>query len=305
MLFTLANMERMKGVVAVFIGAISFGILSTFVKKAYAAGYSLAEVTGIQAFLGMLFLWFLYFLSQLSGSKKKYTKQTKIWKLIVAGFSTGTVSILYYKCVGLVSASIAIVLLMQYIWISALLNFLVYKQAPSKREYVGIGIILIATLLATGVFQASFRDVNLWGIAFGLLAALAYAIFIIVNGKVGNDYPPLLKSAYMITGACLLIAVLLQPIRIVQLPFDTNMYQFGLLLSIFGTVLPPLLFAYGMPKTGISLGSILSAVELPVAVAMSFYVLQENVSSLQWAGVLLILVTVVWLNRFKTQSLKQ
>jgi drug/metabolite transporter (DMT)-like permease len=51
-----------------------------------------------------------------------------------------------------------------------------------------------------------------------------------------------------------------------------------------------------MPKIGTSLGSILSAVELPVAVLMSFFVLQETVTVLQWTGVAAILGVVVWTN---------
>ncbi|HAU55105.1 MAG TPA: EamA family transporter, partial [Sphingobacterium sp.] len=41
-------MEKLKGALAVFLGASSFGILSTFVKKAYGKGLTLGEVTGIQ-----------------------------------------------------------------------------------------------------------------------------------------------------------------------------------------------------------------------------------------------------------------
>ncbi|TJZ61402.1 DMT family transporter [Sphingobacterium olei] len=290
-------MERIKGAIAVFLGAASFGILSTFVKQAYANSFSLGEVTGVQAFFGMLFLWILYLIIRLfPGKTRSYPKTTNYWKIIFAGFSTGLVSILYYRCVALVPASIAIVLLMQYIWVSALINLIVFKQKTSQKEGIGIIIILFATLFATGVFQDTVAEIDAIGVIYGLLAASAYAIFIIVNGKVGNDYPPIQKSALMVTGAFILIVITLQPVSLLRSTIDTSIVEYGLLLAFFGTVLPPVLFAYGMPKTGVSLGSILSAVELPVAVGMSFYVLHEPVSALQWAGVLAILGIVVWIN---------
>src|SRR5690606_7806452 len=152
-------------------------------------------------------------------------------------------------------------------------------------------------LLATGVFEATIQTINPLGILYGMLAAIAYAIFIIVNGKVGNDYPPVQKSALMITGACILVFTVLQPVSLILLEINNRIIYYGLLLSLFGTVLPPLLFAYGMPKIGISLGSILSAVELPVAVVMSYTILSEAVSLLQWTGVIGILAVVVWTNR--------
>ncbi|GAA4517174.1 DMT family transporter [Sphingobacterium thermophilum] len=290
-------MKKFKGALAVFFGAASFGILSTFVKKSYAAGFSLGEVTGIQALLGMLLLWVMYFLtSAKKSSSQRFSRTTPSWKIIVAGFSTGIVSIIYYKCVQLVPASIAIVLLMQFIWMSALINYIVYKQKPSTRQALGIIAILFATVFATGAMESSFSDLSLLGICFGLLAALAYSIFIIVNGKVGNDYPPVQKSALMVTGAAILIFTTLQPFSLFDPETDMLIYQYGLLLAVFGTVLPPFLFAYGMPKIDIALGSILSAVELPVAVAMSYFVLHEKVSGIQWAGVAMILGIVVWIN---------
>ncbi|MBE8719245.1 EamA family transporter [Sphingobacterium pedocola] len=290
-------MEQIKGAIAVFLGAASFGILSTFVKKAYANGFSLGEVTGVQAFFGMLFLWILYLITRLfSTEHKPYPKRTKYWKIIFAGFSTGVVSIFYYKCVSLAPASIAIVLLMQYIWISALINLVVFKQKTNRKEGIGIVFILLATLFATGVFQDTVADIDIIGVLYGLSAAVAYAIFIIVNSKVGNDYPPIQKSAYMVTGAFILITITLQPVSSLQSSLNASIVKYGLLLAFFGTVLPPVLFAYGMPKTGVSLGSILSAVELPVAVGMSFYVLHEQVTALQWAGVFAILGIVVWIN---------
>lgn len=297
-------MKNLQGALAVFIGAASFGVLSTFVKKAYSAGFSLGEVTGVQALLGMLILWIIFLLMKITKvNLDKYPRKTASWKIMLAGISTGVVSVLYYKCVQLVPASIAIVLLMQFIWISALVNYILFKHKPSKKQRVGIILILIATLFATGALESNIHEISTLGIVYGLLAALAYSIFIIVNGKVGNDYPPVQKSALMVTGACILIFILLQPISLVQVTIDPQIYTYGILLAVFGTVLPPFLFAYGMPKIDIALGSILSAVELPVAVAMSYFVLHENVSILQWFGVAFILSVVVWINYKKNSKL--
>ncbi|MFD2968357.1 EamA family transporter [Sphingobacterium bambusae] len=291
-------MEKIKGIIAVFVGAASFGILSTFVKKAYAKGFTLGEVTGVQALFGMILLWATLLLLYVGYRKyfKRYARKSSRWMILISGISTGAVSLLYYKCVQLVPASLAIVLLMQYIWIGQLIEFLVFKERPTRRNIVGIFVILLATVLATGLLEQDFHTLDMMGIFYGMLAASAYAIFIIVNGRVGNDHPPLQKSAFMVSGACLFIFILLQPFSLFHTDTLLEIGPYGLLLSVFGTVLPPVMFAYGMPKIGISLGSILSSVELPVAVCMSYFVLHETVSMLQFAGVVCILVVVVVLN---------
>jgi len=66
-----------------------------------------------------------------------------------------------------------------------------------------------------------------------------------------------------------------------------------LLLGLFGVFIPPFLFAYGMPHIGSTLGSILGAAELPVAVLCSMFVLNEYVSFIQWMGVLMIILAIV------------
>ncbi|WP_437922017.1 EamA family transporter [Sphingobacterium sp. LRF_L2] len=291
-------MGRFKAIIAVFLGAASFGILSTFVKKAYEQGFSLGEVTAVQAFFGMIMLWItILFLRIFKRSYfSKYTSKTPRWTIILSGISTGAVSVLYYKCVQLVPASLAIVLLMQYIWIGQLIEVIFFKEKPSKKNMIGIFVILLATVAATGLLEHEMKSIDSIGICYGLLAATAYALFIIVNGRVGNDHPPLQKSAFMITGACIFVFLLFQPFSLFELGTLKNLFSYGLLLSLFGTVLPPVLFAYGMPKIGVALGSILSAVELPVAVCMSFFVLHEVVTPLQFIGVGCILATVVFLN---------
>ncbi|UIR56509.1 DMT family transporter [Sphingobacterium sp. SRCM116780] len=292
-------MEKLKGAIAVFVGASSFGVLSTFVKQAYAQDYyTLGQVTGVQVIFGMIILWMVYWLIQLLNptANQSYTKKSNKWKILISGISTGLVSIIYYKCVQLVPASLAIVLLMQYIWIGTLIEFIVFKNKPSSRQLIGIVIVLIGTLLATDLIEQGIDKLNWTGIAYGLLAATAYASFLIVNGRIGNDYPPIQKSALMVTGSCIMICCIFPPTFLISGVLGNSIWHFGFILSLFGTVIPPLLFAYGIPKIGYSLSGILSSAELPVAICMSYFILREVVNPIQWTGVLLILATVVWLN---------
>ncbi|SFG65706.1 EamA family transporter [Pedobacter insulae] len=292
----------LKGVILVLVGACSFGILSTFVKLAYADGYSLSDVTGTQAFFGAILLWSCYFV-QIKIGKKKSPKSATHWlKLIAAGLFTGLVSMFYYQCVKLVPASLAIILLMQFVWISILLELFIYKKKPSKLQLIAIAIILFGTVLASGFLTSNANQINLEGLFFGMLAALCYAIFLLLNGKLGNDYPPLKKSALMITGACILIFVLLPPTFLVNGALTGSLLKWGIILAVFGTFIPPLCFASGIPKAGLTLSSILSSVELPVAIMVSSLVLKEEVGLIRWVGVTTILGALVIPNLENTKK---
>lgn len=285
----------LKGILLVFFGACSFGILSTFVKLAYHDGYTLGDVTGAQAFFGAVILWVLFFFqSRTSSYKAKEIKLiTPWWKMVLAGTCTGLVSIFYYQCVKLVPNSVAIILLMQFIWMSILLEFFIYKKKPTGLQFLAILLVLGGTVLASGMVETSISSLSLKGIGFGLLAAISYAGFLMLSGKIGNEYPALQKSALMITGACILIFILFPPVFLYNGSLSGSLLKWGLIIAVFGTVIPPLFYAEGVPKIGTALSSILSAAELPVAVMMAGFVLQEQVSFLRWLGVCVILSAMV------------
>ncbi|HYK76793.1 MAG TPA: DMT family transporter, partial [Daejeonella sp.] len=279
------------------LGACSFGILSTFVKIAYQDGFTPGDVTGSQAFFGMVILWPIYLLqkNKIASSKNKQRSQTATswWKLVLAGTSTGLVSIFYYQCVQLIPASIAIILLMQFTWISMLLEALFFKQKPTPLHYLAVILVLIGTILASGLLNVQVQHLDVKGLCLGLLAAFCYAVFLMINGRVGNDLPPIKKSALMLTGACTLIFIIFPPVFLFNGALMNGLFKWAIILSIFGTVIPPIFFATGIPKIGVALTAIVSSVELPVAVSMSYFVLTEDVDVKQWIGIIIILSAIV------------
>src|SRR5690606_26415297 len=98
---------------------------------------------------------------------------------------------------------------------------------------------------------------------------------------------------------CFLIFIVFPPTFFFNGVLMGGLWKWGLILSLFGTVIPPLFFSVGIPKIGVTLSSIISSAELPVAVAMSYLILGEHVSGLQWIGVFIILSAIVISNLFR------
>ncbi|MER2997051.1 EamA family transporter [Pontibacter populi] len=285
-----------RGIAFVLCGACSFGILSTFVKLAYNEGFTLGDVTGTQVFFGLIILWVIVLLRRLFDGQGNSASLKEALQLIAMGTSTGLVSIFYYKCVQTVPASIAILLLMQFTWMSLLLDSIVKRQFPTLLQIGTVFLVLLGTCFAGNLFSGSFQDISLSGIGFGLLAALSYTFFLMVNGAAGNALHPSTKSALLLTGACILVFSIFPPVFLVNGALLNGLFKWGIILAVFGTVLPPLFFSYGIPRIGLGLSAILSSAELPVAVLMSSIVLQEQVIAVQWFGVLLILAAIVLSN---------
>lgn len=306
-----------KGVIFVALGASIFGMLATFVKLSYKDGYTTSEVTTAQFILGLLGLMILNVI-QTKTSKKELTTPTgkEIKILMLAGTSLGCTSLFYYLCVQYINVSIAIVLLMQSVWFSVVVESLISKKFPNARKVVATIIVLVGTLLATNLINLEVK-LDWRGLFWGLMAAASFTATMFTSNTLVTHIPVLRKSLVMLSGGAVIVFIFLffaqiGPLHFEALksfylnftentqhirPFDFSiLYTYGFILALFGTIIPPTLFNLGFPRTGLGLGSIISSLELPVSVTMAFILLGEKVVLIQWLGILLILLAIVLMN---------
>lgn len=273
----------------VFLGGCCYGILSTFVKLAYSNGFIINEVVGSQFLFGVLFIWLIALFV-----KEKRIQIKHVFTLLVCGTTMGMTGLFYYQSLQYIDASIAIILLFQFTWIGILLDTVFNKVKLDRVKVIAVCILLFGSILASGLIGAHEATYSLTGTLWGLLAAVSFATFIFISGRVATSVHPIVKSAVMSTGGALFILLLFPPAFIINGALLEGLWIYGGLLGLFGVVFPPLLFNIGMPKVGSGLGTILSASELPTAVLMSLFVLQEAVAIVQWLGVIIILFGIMY-----------
>ncbi|MCD5325070.1 MULTISPECIES: EamA family transporter [Pontibacillus] len=287
----------LRYMLAVFIGSCSYGVLSTIVKLAYQAGAKTSVVTVGQFLIGWFILFVCYFFSR---RKEKISYQDK-GKLMLAGIPTGLVGVFYYLALVKVEASLGIILLFQFVWIGIVLDYLFFKRTPDKGKAMSVMILFVGTLMASGIIHGGLIGADLIGIVYGLLAAVSFSLFIFTNASILPALPPVQRSYYMVTGSTLAVLVIFLPSLMNLNGGDSllSLGTYGIMLGLFGVVIPPFLFAYGMPKIGATLGSILGSAELPVAVGLSMFVLGERVTVIQWIGVVIIFIGIIFPNLYK------
>ncbi|HEU4790210.1 MAG TPA: DMT family transporter [Flavobacterium sp.] len=294
--------NTLKGVFLVGFGATSYGMLATFVKMAYDEGYTTAEVTISQFILGitgiLIINWF-----QKAKSENDVIKATKknIFQLMFAGTSMGLTSVFYYLAVKYIPVSIAIILLMQTVWIGLLLEMLLEKKIPSTQKIVAALVVLIGTLLATNIFKNEIQ-MDWRGLVMGMLAACSFTTTMFTANRVALGISSAQRSLYMLFGGAIIVFAFAIATQTTAFHYGIFL-KWGIILSLFGTIIPPMLMNAGFPLTGIGLGSIVSALELPVSVLMAYFLLHENVVLLQWIGILLIILAIIIMNiNFKKEQ---
>jgi drug/metabolite transporter (DMT)-like permease len=291
----MSNNNIVKGVFLVGLGATSYGMLATFVKLAYQEGFTTAEVTSSQFIYGIIGI-LLINIFQKQQAKTSVIKASKrnIFQLMLAGTSLGMTSVFYYLCVKYLNVSIAIILLMQSVWIGVLLEWFLDKKAPSKQKIFAVIIVLIGTLLATNLLNSSV-EIDWIGMLFGMLAACSFTTTMFTANKIALGVSTAQRSLYMLLGGAVIVAGF--ALFTQTTPFNMEIFiKWGIVLALFGTIIPPMLMNSGFPRIGLGLGSIVSSLELPISVMMAFFILNETVILSQWLGVLLIIFAIVIMN---------
>jgi len=291
----MSNTNLFKGVVFVGLGASSYGMLATFVKLAYTEQYTTAEVTVSQFIYGIIGMLLInaYTKSKAKGLVEKATSKN-ILQLLLAGTSMGLTSVFYYVSVRYISVSIAIILLMQSVWMGVLAEWILTKKTPSIQKLISVLIVLTGTILATNSLnQNTTIDWN--GIGWGLMAAASFTTTLFTANRVAVGISSVQRSLYMLIGGAVIVfgfALLTQ-----NTPFNFSIFlKWGIFFALFGTIIPPILMNAGFPITGIGLGSIISALELPVSVMMAYIILNERIAVIQWIGIALILFAIFLMN---------
>jgi drug/metabolite transporter (DMT)-like permease len=293
----------LKGVFLVALGATTYGMLATFVKMAYSEGYTTAEVTTSQFIYGIIGILVINLFQRIKNKNKPAVKASRknIFSLMLAGTSLGMTSLFYYLAVKYIPVSIGIVLLMQTVWMGVLLEMILEKKLPSKQKVIAVLIVLFGTVLATNIIN---NDIELdWrGLVWGMLAAASFTTTMFTANSVATEISSAQRSLYMLLGGAVIVFSFAFATQVTTFNMEIFL-KWGIVLSLFGTIIPPLLMTAGFPLTGIGLGSIVSALELPVSVMMAYVLLNEKVIFSQWVGIVLIILAIIIMNvNFKSKK---
>ncbi|KYG89282.1 multidrug transporter [[Bacillus] sp. KCTC 13219] len=284
-------MKKLIFPLLVVIASSSYGILSTIVKVAMQYGFTTAEAITSQYVVGFFLALLLFVVTQ-----RTLPRVNKLGAMILllAGSLTATTGIVYGHSLNYLPASLAVVLLFQFTWIGLFIDCALHKRFPSRAEGISLIFLIGGTIFAAGIVDVDLSAIAWQGWALGLLAALSFALFIQVNSRQVEGVTMISRTFLVSLVALIVISVALTP-EIVwngQL-FGAGLWKFGLALGLFGIILPILLFSIAVPKVGGSLASILSAMELPVAILASMIVLKEALSILQFVGIALVLIGMI------------
>lgn len=293
------------GSALLIVSAACFGAMGVFGKLAYEAGVTPGALLLLRFSAAAVLLAALVVLRP--GLRPAPSPGTGGWRPALTAVALGAVgyatpSLLFFTALERLDASLVTLVLYSYPVFVTLAAAALGRDRLTPARGAALVIASGGTLLVlVGAGGVGFDGLGV-SLAFG--AALTYTVYLLVADTVVHRLPPLVLSAWVMTGAALALAVRTLVTGGLDLRFGPAGWFWIAAMAIVSTVLGLVTFFAGLRRTGPSTAAILSTFEPVVTAALAAVTLGELLTPLQLVGGLLVLssVAVLQLGTRKTPT---
>ena len=279
---------RTVGALLALTSASCFGVMPVLTKVVYDDGAGPFGVLSVRFTVAAVLLLAL---ARMRGEALPRGRQLRDLALL-GGVGYVVESLCYFAALTRISAGLTALLLYLYPALVVVLSAVVLRHRPGR---VAIGCVVVATV-GTALTIGPVAGGQLIGVALGLAAAAAYAIYIVVSSTATKGVGPLATSA-VVMGACGLVYDALAVGTRTALPSSAGAWLALAGVTVLGTVVAVAAFFAALALLGPSDTAVLSTMEPVVSVGVAAVALGESLSTVQLAGGVLVIAAVVVLAR--------
>ncbi|MFS9137125.1 DMT family transporter [Streptococcus parasanguinis] len=285
--------KTMKGTLMTLIAGIAWGLSGACGQYLMAHGFTAIGLTTIRlVFSGAVLLLLAYLADQEKVKAFLTDRSSYIPLLLFAFLGLLMTQLTYLEAIDATNAGTATVL--QYLCPIGVLAYSCVKDrvAPTVSEIFSMILAIAGTFLIATHGQLNQLAITPKGLAWGLISAFAYALYIILPIQLIQKW-----------GSMLVIGVGMTIPGILMLPFSgllssSGNYRLDTWMALFGLVVIGTIFAYTAFLKGTSLvgavkGSLLASFEPVSAVFFAFVIMKEHFFMVDVIGMAMILLAVL------------
>ncbi len=279
----------------VLIAAAMWGGAGIFVRLASNFKIQEMQIVFFRAFFSAIILAVIILFKNKSFFK---ISLKDIWLFAAAGiFSIVLFNFSYYKTMALTSLSVAAVLLYTAPIFVCVLSVILFREKITLNKLIALIIAFLGCCFVSGVFSQSHR-LTPTALIFGLLTGFGYSLYTIFSQiLINKGYNSLTITFYTFLFAALgsipFINISKTFSNIVAIPLGIFVM---LLMAVFNTVIPYLLYTAGLKGVPTSVAPIIATIEPVVATVVSVAVYKEPFGVTHFIGIVLVLLSVLVLN---------
>ena len=279
---------RLRGTIEISIGSVGFGFLGIFGKLAFKSGLSVGEFLSYRFTLAALLIWI--FLLLFRPSWVRLNKRQIFIAAMLGIFGYAFFSTLYFKAIEGVSVTLAALLLYTYpFWVNVFSHFFTHDKISGKEALCLVAASAGLVLLLWGHLEVH----NFWAVAAGLGAAISYAIYVLLSGRLQKDVRPISSSLYVITFGALALSLFHHPNFATVRNLSPTAASCILGIAIISTIIPLTMELAALQKLKSSEVALLMMIEPITAALLGGAIFHESLSPLQLSGAMIIATSLV------------
>ena len=280
-------MSGAAGALSVFIGAVSYGMPGVILSLATTSGAKIESLIPTQ----FLFSFVLFFiLSERKGKNSGEFHSKDKLLVFFTGIPLLLITYCFYNAVYYIGVPTSTLLMMQSAWIAPVLNAIIKKRKLTRGEITSFVFIMIGVITSTGIFRGEM-NLNIQGILWGLAAGVSYSLVIISSTNIANGVRVIDKAKLLTFGAFMASLFLFN--KNIDIAPISESSMWSVMNAVFSSILPVLLYGFGMPRTNTSLAGMLVTTELPAAFLFSYILLSDSITPDQIVGCSIIIISIV------------
>lgn len=273
------------------LGVLSISFSAVFVRLAAVSPVTATFYRAAYAAPILVLVWLAVRAGDRRGPRER-------WLAVASGLILAVDLALWHESIALVGAGLGTVIANVQVVFVAIAAWLLFDERPSAGRLALIGVVLFGVALTSGLARPdAYGSSPVAGALIGLVAGLAYAVFILVyraaNRTAGPRSGPLMDSTLgMVVGA---LGCALFDSRFTFAPSRAANFWL-LLLAIGSQVIGWLLIGRALPELPALETSVLLLGQPVFAVIWGVLFFDERLSVLQWAGSAIVLAGVATLS---------
>ncbi|HQY46335.1 MAG TPA: DMT family transporter [Usitatibacteraceae bacterium] len=296
---SLGRGPRLAGVALVVFSAVAFSAKAVIIKLAYRHGVDAVTLLALRmAMSAPFFVAIAWWASRGEGAAPLAPAD---WRAVVFLGIVGYYLASLFDFLGLqyITAALERLVLFLYPTFVVLISAAMYGRRITGRDVAALAVSYAGIALVFANDLATRQENVLLGAFWVSLSALAYAIYLIGNGRMVRKMGSVRFASLASVVSCAAVLAHFFVVRDAGLLWSQPgpVYWLTLLMAIVSTVLPVILMSVGIRLVGSSHASMLGTVGPVATIFLGFAFLGEPITAIQLAGAALVLAGVVAISR--------
>ncbi|MFI3208390.1 MAG: DMT family transporter [Eubacteriales bacterium] len=198
----------------------------------------------------------------------------------------------YIRAIEETSMGVAAILLYTAPSIIMVLSVILFKEKFTLKKFIILCVTFVGCILVTGL-DSGMDAISAKGLIFGLCSGLGYALYSIFGKYALKEYSSITAVFYMCLFSSVPFFLIQNPITVIEIFNETNMWAVGITFAIMSAALPYLAYTKALEHVEASRASLIASLEPVVAAIFGIVLFAEGVSVAKIVGILLVLGAVV------------